>query len=285
VLDEIGHLIDTYGVKEIHFEDDNLTANKKRALDIFNGIIERGYDISWNVPSGMAVYTLDEELLVKMKASGCYSISLAIESGNQRVVRELMNKPVNLKVVPGLVRKIREVGMEVRGFFILGYPDETKETVRETVEFAKSLELDWAYFYIASPIPHTKMYEVCIEKKYIKPEDFDPVRNLNKSIIRTPELSPEYLTGVREEAIIDINFRNNPNLLKYDIDKAIEHFGEVVKRYPHFDFANFYLGEAYLKKKDRENALRSYRNTLVANPSHVGARKRLHDLNDSDVLM
>jgi len=278
VLQEIDLLVKDYGIKEIHFEDDNLTADKERAIKIFNGLIERNYDLSWNVPSGMAAYTLDDEILEKMAASGCYSVSLAIESGNQDVIKKLMNKPVNLKKIPGLVKKIREQGMDARGFFILGYPDETRENIRETVDFARSVELDWAYFFIASPLPHTKMWQTCIDKKYITAEDFDPVRSFHKSIIRTPEFDPEYLAEIREEAIVDVNFRNNPNLRKYNIDKAIENFKDVVMKYPHFDFANFYLGEAYLKKGDTKMALESYQNTLKANPEHSEAKKRIHEM-------
>jgi magnesium-protoporphyrin IX monomethyl ester (oxidative) cyclase len=278
VLDELELLVKRYGVREIHFEDDNLTADKKRAAEIFDGIIERGLDISWNVPSGIAVASFDEELLDKMKASGCYSISLAIESGNQDVLSKLMNKPVNLKRVPGLVRKIREAGLESRGFFILGYPGETKETMKETVDFARGLELDWAVFFIASPIPGTKMFSICVEKGYIKESDFDPVRCFYKSIIKQPEFTSEYVAELKEEAIIDVNFRNNPNLLKYDIDKAIQSFKDVVAHYPHFDFANFYLGEAYLKKGDTKKAISSYRDTLKTNRAYAPARRRLSEL-------
>lgn len=277
VLEEIEELISEYGIKEIHFEDDNLTADKRRAVKIFDGIIERGFDIAWNLPSGIAVYTLDDEILEKMKASGCYSVSLAIESGNYMVLEKLMKKPVDLKRVPKLVKKIRELGMDARGFFIIGYPGETKETIRQTVEFAKELELDWTYFFIATPLPHTEMWKMCIENGYIKEEDFDPIRSYNKAIIRTPEFDPEYITQTREEAIIDLNFRNNPNLRKYDIDKAIADFNDVVMKYPNFDFANYYLGEAYLKKGDKDMAIQSFKNTLKVNRSHKDAIRRLNE--------
>lgn len=278
ILDEIEYLIKRYGIKEIHFEDDNFTANKKRAIELFDGMIERGFNIKWHSPSGVAVYTLDDELIERMKASGCYSITLAIESGNQWVVSKLMNKPVNLRIVPRLVKKIRESGMDVRGFFMIGYPGETKETIKETVRFARELELDWAYFSIASPLPNTKMYKTCIEKGYIKEGDFDPIRSFHRSIIHTPEFTPEYLYKVREEAIIDVCFRNNPNLLKYNTERAIEDFKDVVSHYPHFDFANFYLGEACYKKNDKKNAIKAYKDTLSINPSHKMAIKRLTEL-------
>lgn len=275
VLKEIEELVSVYGIREIHFEDDNLTADKKRAVKIFDGIIERGFDIAWNLPSGTAVYTLNDEILEKMKASGCYSVSLAIESGNQVVLEKLMKKPVDLKRIPKLVKKIRGLGMDARGFFIIGYPGETKETIRQTIEFARSIELDWTYFFIATPLPHTEMWKICIKNGYIKEEDFDPIRSYNKAVIHTPEFDPEYITQTREEAIMDLNFRNNPNLRKHDINKAITDFNDVVMKYPNFDFANYYLGEAYLKKGDIDMAIQSYKNTLKINKSHHGAVKRL----------
>lgn len=277
VLDEIESLIKNYGIKEIHFEDDNLTADKKRAIEMFDGMVEREFDISWHVPSGIAVNTLDDEIIEKMGISGCYSIALAIESGNQEVVTKLMNKPVNLKAVPNIIKKIRKAGMDARGYFIIGYPGETKENIQQTVDFARSLELDWAYFSIASPLPNTKMYKTCIEKGYIKEEDFDAIRSFHRSIIRTSEFDPEYLNEVREDAIINVCFRNNPNLLKYNVDRAIEDFKNVVNHYPHFDFANFYLGEAYLKKGDVDKALDYYRRTLAVNPLYNEAKQRLAD--------
>ncbi len=77
---------------------------------------------------------------------------------------------------------------------------------------------------------------------------------------------------------MDVCFRNNPNLLKYDINKAIENFSSVVERYPHFDFANFYLGEAYLKKGEKSKAIQAYQDTLKSNPEHAAAKKRIEEL-------
>lgn len=275
VLAEIDHLVNEYGVREIHFEDDNFAFDHARAVKILDGMIQRDYKLNWNVPSGMAVATLTPGLLEKMKASGCYSVSLAIESGNQQIVSKLMRKPVNLKSVPALVRKIREVGMDARGFFILGFPGETKENIRETVNFARELELDWAYFFVFSPLPHTPIYKTCIEKGYLKQEDFDPVTSFYQAVLKTPEFSPEDVAQIREEAIVDVNFKNNPNLRKYDVNKAIFSFQEVLNTYPHFDFAHFALGEAYVRKNEWQNAAESFRNTLKANPNHDKAKAML----------
>jgi len=278
VLDELEWIVKEYGVKEVHFEDENFTANKKRAIEICDGIIERGLDIRWHSAAGIAAYTLDEQLLDKMQASGCFSITLGIESGNQNVVTRLMNKPVNLKKIPVLVKQIRDRGMDVRGFFMIGYPGETKETIEQTIDYAKQLELDWVYISIFSPLPKTRIYDTCIDKHYIRKGDFDPVKCFHRGIVRTPEFDPEYLHALRDEAVMEMCFRNNPNLRKYNLDKAIDDFTDVVDRYPHFDFANFYLAEAYGKKGATEKAAEFYQKTLTANPSHKEAEQKLREL-------
>ena len=278
VLDEIDLLVNKYGVREIHFEDDNFTFDHDRAMSILNGMIERKYNLSWNVPSGMAVSTLSDELLEKMKESGCYSVSLAIENGNQEIVSKLMRKPVNLKKVPAMVKKIREVGMDARGFFILGFPGETKDNIRQTIKYARDLELDWAYFFVFSPLPHTPIYNVCIEKGYLKQEDFDPVTSFYQAVLNTPEFTPEDVARMREEAIVDVNFVNNPNLRKYDVNKAIFSFQEVLNTYPHFDFAHFALAEAYCRNNENDKAIDSCNSALNYNPDHPGARALLSQL-------
>jgi anaerobic magnesium-protoporphyrin IX monomethyl ester cyclase len=283
VLDEMEMLITTYGIREIHFEDDNFTADKERALKIFDGMRERKFAVNWTVPTGMSVYSLDEELLVRMKESGCYSVSLAIENASQDVLTHLMRKPVNIKKVKPLVKKIRELSMDVRGFFILGFPGETQQHIRDTIRYARELELDWAYFFIFAPLPGTEIYETCIKKGYMKEQDFDPLRSFHNPVVKTPEFDEHFLNEIREEAIVEVNFQNNPNLITYDVTKAIRDFQHVVSVYPHFDFAHFYLGEAYLKKGEREKALEQYSRTLELNPQHQKARERREEVSQGRI--
>lgn len=268
VLEEIELLVNKYGVKEIHFEDDNLTFDKKRAIEIFKGIIDAKWDITWAAPTGLAVATLDEELLTYMKDSGCYSISLAIESGDQNVLTKLMHKPVNLKKLPGIVQIARNLDLKVKGFFILGYPGETKLTMYKTIKFAQTLELDWSYFFIATPMPHTKMWDDAVEKGYFNPKNYDPIRSLVGGQIRTPEFTPEEVSELREKAIIECNFINNANLRKYNVDMAINDFKDVLKNYPDFDFAHVALGEAYLRKGDTRMALECWKKAIAINATN-----------------
>jgi len=278
ILSEIEMLIQRYGIKEIHFEDDNLTSNKKRALEIFDGMIQRKFNLSWTVPSGLAIYSLDEELLEKMAASGCYSISLAIESGDQTVLDSLMHKPIRLERAKPLIDKARSLGMKTKGFFILGFPGETKQTMRKTVDYARSLELDWTLFFMATPLVGTQMYQTCKDKGYLKDETVDFARSFYVGNIKTEEFDTEDIEQLREEANIDLNFRHNPNLVTYNIDEAIKDFKGVIEFYPHLWFAHFYLGEAYYKKGSLDDAVREWKATLTLNPSFAEARQRLQSV-------
>jgi magnesium-protoporphyrin IX monomethyl ester (oxidative) cyclase len=235
VLAEVSLLHDRYGIREIHFEDDNLTADKARALAIFRGIQEVAPGLTWAAPSGLAMRNLDGELLDAMAASGCYSVSLAIESGTQNVLR-LMQKPVDLARVPGLVREIQGRGMLCKGFFILGYPGETKDTIRQTVEFARSLALDWSFFFVASPLPHTEMWEQAKSAGLLAEGDWNPLTALHEPVLRLPGVEPEWLAETREQATRDLCFINNPNITRSPA-QAIADFEHVLGLYPDAGFS------------------------------------------------
>ena len=79
---EIEYLVENYGMKEIHFLDDNASVNRNRFVEICQGIIDRRLDITWACPTGLAIWTLDEEVLRLMKKSGCYKVCFGIESGH-----------------------------------------------------------------------------------------------------------------------------------------------------------------------------------------------------------
>ncbi len=211
-LDEIELLVKEYKIKEIQFCDDNLIFDKERAMEIFQGIIDRRLRIFWNTPSGIALWRLDEELLELMKASGCYELTLAIESGDQEVLSKIIKKPLNLNRVESLTRSIQRLKIRTHSFFVVGFPGETKEQIRRTFSFARKLRLTSALFFIASPFPGSKLYEICKQKGYLKEGfDFETINHC-KSNYDTLEFTSRELENVREreEFIYNLSvlFRN-----------------------------------------------------------------------------
>ncbi len=119
------------------------------------------------------------------------------------------------------------------------------------------------------------MWDVSVEKGYFDPARYDPVRSIVAGQLHTEEFSPQEVEQLREEAIIDCNFRNNANLRKYDANKAIENFKDVLKIYPHFDFAHVALGEGYFRLGQVEKARNCWQKALEYNSENNDALRLL----------
>lgn len=171
IIQELKLLKDTYGVKEIQFEDDNLTFDKKRALELFEGMVNEKLGLAWTTPNGVSMWNLDPELLAKMKESGCYRLCLAIESGDQKMLTDTIKKPLQLGRVTELLGWINAYGFETDAFFVVGFPEETREQLMNTFAFASRLKVDNVTFYLAAPYPGTELYRICKEGGYL-PEAF-----------------------------------------------------------------------------------------------------------------
>ena len=116
---------------------------------------------------GTAIWALDEEMLTAMWESGCYRIYLPVESGDQEVLSKIVKKPLRLDKIPLLLKKMRSLGIEAYGFFVVGFPRETPEQVKRTLHYARKLNLDGHYIFYATPHPGTEMYEICKRHNYI----------------------------------------------------------------------------------------------------------------------
>ncbi len=158
VVDEIEWLVRDFGVKEIHFEDDNLTLKREHAAGICREILDRGIEITWATPNGIRVDAVTPELLAQMRESGCYYVAFGIESGSPAILQNV-NKKTNLDRIEQAVRWAHEAGMITQGFFIFGLPGETRETIDETIRFAKRIALDRAQFLLLDLLPGSKLWD------------------------------------------------------------------------------------------------------------------------------
>lgn len=170
VVDEIEHLVKEYEVEEIHFEDDNLTLDPKRMEAICDGIFERGLDISWATPNGVDINTLNKGLLKKMRDSGCYWLCFGLEHGDPYFREKIIGKPISADHAKNVIKWANELGIWTNGFFIIGLPGETPHTIRKTLNFAKAIDLDFASFFIATPYPGTRLYELAVDSGYLSEE-------------------------------------------------------------------------------------------------------------------
>lgn len=205
VLEEIAWLKETYGIKALIFDDDNLFTEKKRALAILKGMIERGLAMPWK-SIATAVFRLDAQLIEVMKASGCEYIDVAIESGTERVLKEIIRKPVNLTHAKEIVSLAKASGIFVAANFIIGFPTETWDEIRQTLRFAQEMDADYMKIFAAMPLRHTRLWELCLQHGAFK-EGFE-LSNMSWYVgqIETKEFSSNSLSILRAYEWDRINF-------------------------------------------------------------------------------
>jgi anaerobic magnesium-protoporphyrin IX monomethyl ester cyclase len=158
VVDEIELLVREYEVKEIHFEDDNLTLKRSHVEGICQLIIERGVKISWACPNGVRADKLDHDLLKLMEKSGCYYIAFGIESGDQKIL-DNVKKHIEIETVFKAVEMAEEEGIMTQGFFIFGLPGETRQTIEKTIDFSKRTKLSRAQFLLLDVLPGCELWD------------------------------------------------------------------------------------------------------------------------------
>jgi len=163
VVDEIERLVNEYGVKEIQIEDDNFTMKREHVLAMCNELLERKIKVLWSLPNGVRIDRLDKEMLREMKRAGCYLMALGIESANERIL-DMVSKHLKPSMVRGVVNDVVEAGIEAWGFFMIGFPTETRAEIENTVEFALSLPLSRLQFTKTTPLPGTPIYDWWREK-------------------------------------------------------------------------------------------------------------------------
>ena len=205
VLDEIEWLKNKYNIKSLIFDDDNLFLNKKRAKEFFQGMIDRNLVMPW-VAISVAVFALDEELIKLMRATGCEYIDVAIESGTERVLKKIIKKPLNFENAKRMMNLAMKEGIYVAANFIVGFPTETWDEIRQTIKFADDIDVDYVKLFAAIPLRNTKLWELC-EKEGIFKKGFtgSDVR-WSSGQIETSEFSANDLTILRAYEWERINF-------------------------------------------------------------------------------
>lgn len=158
IVEEWSWIIEKFEIEEIGIQDDMFNIDKKRVIKLCEKLRSERLDTPWSTPNGIRVDLTNREILRAMKSSGCYRIAHGIEHGNQAML-DKVGKGITLQQVRDAVKKAKELGLVVTGFFILGNIYETKITMRQTINFACSLPIDYAQFMIATPFPGTRLYE------------------------------------------------------------------------------------------------------------------------------
>jgi len=156
VLEEIELLVTTYGVRNIKIMDEMFVLNEKHVMAICDGIIDRGYDL--NIWAYARIDTVNDRILAKLKTAGFNWLAYGIEAGNQSVRSGVAKGRFDTQRIADTIRRTQQAGISVGGNYIFGLPDDTLETMRETLNLAIELNCEYANFYTAMAYPGSKLY-------------------------------------------------------------------------------------------------------------------------------
>ena len=171
VLNHIQFVVEKFNVKNIFFEDDNLTFDLARFEAVCDGLIEKKIKVGWETPNGVRADCLNLNLLEKMKKSGCQSVFFGVESGDQQILNNVICKSLDLNRVVEVAKICKDIGLKTGAFYIIGFPGEKKENMQKTVDFALKLKRDFdvgMHLFIATPSYGTRLYDECKAKGYIQ---------------------------------------------------------------------------------------------------------------------
>jgi len=210
VLDELEEIYEKFGVRYVRFVDDLLVVNKNWTIELCRGILKRGLDdLSWACDGRVGL--MSEELLEELKNANCKVIFYGVEFGNQRIL-DLCKKGFTIEQVKETIEKTVKVGISSYGYFMMGYPTETVETVEDTIKLAVELALDYgmdsAGFSIVTPFPGTGLYKHCKKNNMLKSSDWSRYSyQLGKGIIKLDNITDEELANLYEKALYEFQFR------------------------------------------------------------------------------
>jgi magnesium-protoporphyrin IX monomethyl ester (oxidative) cyclase len=224
VISHIQYVKENFNVKNIFFEDDNLTFDLARFETICDGIIEKRIKIGWETPNGVRADCLNLNLLQKMKKSGCQSVFFGVESGDQQILSNIICKSLDLNRVLEVAKICKEIGLKTGGFYIIGFPGEKKESMQRTVDFALKLKRDFdvgMHLFFATPSYGTRLYDECKAKGYIKDDlswnSFAEARQARgMPLISTDDFTPTEVKEIADKALEEykklslINHIKNP---------------------------------------------------------------------------
>lgn len=206
VLAEIKELLEKYGVKEISFQDDTFTAIRGRVMEICALIKEKRLDLTWSCMT--RVDLVDPELLVAMRAAGCFSIAFGIDGASDGACG-LMGKGFDTGRARAAVDAARAAGIETRGYYVFGYPGETMDTLRASLRRIMEIDTDHVFFAFAHPFFDTDLYAEAREKGLlaVSDEELLDAHDNTEPMIRVPGASRADLVRFYKRAYLKYYLR------------------------------------------------------------------------------
>ena len=176
VIDEIEMQVNDYGINHIMWLDDDLFFDRERAINLFNEIVKRNLNITWDASNGVIASAITDELIHASADSGCIGMHVGVESGSPEILRSI-RKPSGVKHyirAGGILNKYPQIF--TKGFLMVGFPSETLGQIKQTIDLAVEMDLDWYTISNLAPLPSTDIYDEMVRDGIID----DGITNTSK---------------------------------------------------------------------------------------------------------
>jgi radical SAM superfamily enzyme YgiQ (UPF0313 family) len=229
------------GIKTVIFQDDHVLYNKDRFKEML--CYMKDLELFPIFQNGMALYALDRDILQILKDMGTEQISLAIESGSEKVLKHIMHKPLNHKIITRVVNDCKEIGLCTNANIILGLPGENKQDIQDSIDFLKTLSVNWFIILNFYPLMGTKLYDICVKNKYISGE-FDN-GDYRHPVVNTEDFTADYIKKRMYEVNLELNFINNYDFKVKNYKVALQGFLNAIRARPDHALAHYYVAKCY----------------------------------------
>jgi len=271
ILEDIRTLKSRYKANVMLIEDDNFMVNKKRCIKIMEAISKEGMMVEF--PNGLSIGHLDRDIIDSMAKIKVDMAAVAVESGSNRVLNEIIHKPYkDLSKAREVISMLREKGIYIRSYFIIGLPGETKEEIFESVRFMKETGFNWVALMIASPVAGSELYEICKKDNLIMTDKLEDL-HFGKCNIKLPHSTPQEMEQLRYLLNLEVNFVENYDLKNGKPELALIGFKDVLNRVENHALAYYYASMCYgmMDKKDlEEQHMKRYKEIVRSSATWAG---------------
>jgi anaerobic magnesium-protoporphyrin IX monomethyl ester cyclase len=209
LFNEIKYLYDTYQIRDFEILDDVFNLDRKRLIDFCDRIINSGMKVTFAFPNGLRGDILDEQQLLKLRQAGTVFIAFAVETGSPRL-QKLIKKNIQLDKIKKNIEIARSLKLYTHGFFMIGFPGETREEMKMTVDFMLSSKLHTCSVFVVMPFEGTELGAISREMGHIPVSDFS-MSYYTKEFVNLSDVPSDEVNHIRRQALL--KFYLNPSRL------------------------------------------------------------------------
>lgn len=254
VREDFKRLRERYGVEIIGVQDDHFMAEKQRAFKIINIANELKMMVFFQ--NGLVLDALDRKMLEAIKSAGLNHLILSVDSGSNRVLKEIMHKPLDLSIVRRVIADCRQLGIASDVSILIGLPGETKQDIEDARSFLKTINATWFRIYVATPLVGSEMLDICIKNNYLKGSYIGC--DFKRAVVETEDFTAEYIQEKAYSLNLELNFVLNSDFKLGNYETALKGSENTIRVRSDHAFA-FYFAAKCCKMMNLDEKYLAYK--------------------------